>query len=351
MSNLHRREAPSIHGFPTLRLIREDDLEALMNLATQSGHGLTSLAADRDSLQQRIDKSLSGQSRLFVLEEADTGRVVGSSGITCQVGISEPWYAYQIETLEHHSEGLGITRQVKVLHRKLFRQGPTEIGTLFLSPSARRAGTGRFLSLARFLYMAHDPQSFQEVTFAEMRGVSDAAGQSPFWDALGRHFYTLDYSDADFLSAHDKRFIAELMPRHPIYLTLLSESARAVVGKAHPDTQPALHLLLQEGFEHGELVDIFDAGPIVSCQTKQIRTVRDSRVYDWTAGAVDGAVPMWMLCTTREPFKATFGPAELHEQELRIPEQTVNQLGLEAGEGIRAVPLRPDSGIKVKSDD
>ncbi|QDU71709.1 arginine N-succinyltransferase [Mucisphaera calidilacus] len=327
---------------PRLRLVNNGDLDALLNLAHQSGHGLTSLAADRDSLAERIEKSRSGKSRLFVLEEPENQRVVGSSGITCQVGIGEPWYSYRKETLTHHSQGLGITHNVEVLHRKLFYNGPTEVGTLFLSPSARGGGTGRFLSLARFLYVAQFPDQFQPEVFAEMRGVSDAAGRSPFWDAVGRHFYTLDYSDADFRSAHDKQFIAELMPRHPIYLTLLPDAATSVVGKAHPDTQPALHLLMQEGFQHGDLVDIFDAGPIVTCPTQQIRTVRDSRIWRWTTDVPADANELWMIGNTRDTFLATFAPARPEGDTLQIPHDVAATLDLESGEPIRAVRLRPD---------
>jgi arginine N-succinyltransferase len=58
--------------------------------------------------------------------------------------------------------------------------------------------------------------------------------------------------------------VAELMPRHPVYVNLLPER-RAAIGEVHDDTQPARVLLEQEGFRYEGYVDIFDAGPTLEC--------------------------------------------------------------------------------------
>ena len=55
-----------------------------------------------------------------------------------------------------------------------------------------------------------------------MRGWQAETGRSPFWDHLGSKFFGLGFDSADHLSAvGDKRFIAELMPKYPIYVDLL----------------------------------------------------------------------------------------------------------------------------------
>ena len=77
---------------------------------------------------------------------------------------------------------------------------------------------------------------------SEIRGVLDKRGQSPFWDALGRHFFGIDFAEADRLSIVNKKFIADLMPDHPIYIPLLPPEAQAVIGKPHAESAKAVTL-------------------------------------------------------------------------------------------------------------
>src|SRR5438046_10223693 len=112
-----------------------------------------------------------------------------------------------------------------------------------------------------------------------MRGYVDQTGRSPFWEAVGRHFFEFDFYRADVLCGlGEKQFIADLMPRHPIYLPLLRPEVQAVVGRVHHDTEPALALLRAEGFEPVNEVDIFDAGPLVRANVDEIRTIRQARL-------------------------------------------------------------------------
>ena len=127
------------------------------------------------------------------------------------------------------------------------------------------------------MFLADFQDYFSDRIFAEMRGVSDANGRSPFWESLGRRFFNMEFSDADYLTGIGRKsFIAELMPKYPIYLPLLSPAAREVVGRVHESTRPALRMLEEEGFNYSGLVDIFDAGPVVEGFVHNIRAVRDS---------------------------------------------------------------------------
>ena len=79
---------------------------------------------------------------------------------------------------------------------------------------------------------------------------------------------SMDFDRADYLTGvGQKTFVAELMPKHPIYIDLLPETARAVIREPHPNTRPALSLLESEGFRCEGYVDIFDAGPTVQAYT------------------------------------------------------------------------------------
>ncbi|WP_428386254.1 arginine N-succinyltransferase [Mucisphaera sp.] len=322
-----------------LRLVQNKDLPGLLELAQQAGHGLTTLPAAEHLLAERITHSLNNTTRLFVLEDTTTRRLLGTASITPQVGTDEPWYAFHLETITHQSQGLGISQKLNVLHLIAEKNGPSEIGTLFLSPNARRAGRGRFLSLARFLYIAEHPDDFQPRTIAELRGVVDALGRSPFWDAVGHHFFAVDYTTADFRSAYDKQFIAELMPRHPIYLNLLSDEARAVVGRVHPDTLPAMHLLHKQGFKATDLIDIFDAGPVLSAETQSIKTIRDSHRLPITPANIDPQAPQWMVANTQHDFRATLTPATHTDNTLHLPQQAIDLLQLNPDDHVRATHL------------
>ena len=174
------------------------------------------------------------------------------------------------------SKYLEVRKKIQVLHLVQEHDGPCEIGTLFLSPDYRKSGNGSLLSKSRFLFMAEHPHPSASPMISELRGVSDQAGRAPFWEAVGRHFFDIDFPKADYLSVRNKQFIAELMSSHPIYIPTLPEKARTVICRVHPRTEPAVKILEAEGFTFSNRVDIFDAGPIFSCPLERILTARQS---------------------------------------------------------------------------
>ena len=149
-----------------IRPIKEGDLDGLMDLLKDSGHGLTSLPKDRDIIKNKIlisERSFAhrgdrpnGESYLFVMEELFTGKIVGVSGIISKIGGFEPYYFYRLKTDLRESQMLNVTKEVKSLHFEKIHSGPAEVCSLFLSPEFRNSQNGRFLSLSRFLFMAED---------------------------------------------------------------------------------------------------------------------------------------------------------------------------------------------------
>ncbi len=274
--------------------------------------------------------------------------MVGTSGIVSKVGGFEPFYAYRVDTVTHASATLGVRKQVRVLKLLAEHNGPSEIGTLFLEPDRRHGTAGRLLSLGRFLFMADHRRFFDPVVLAEMRGRIDARGRSPFWEALGRHFFGMDLEHADRLVMKDKRFIAELMPRHPIYLPLLPKAAQAAIGKVHPETEPALKLLTDEGFRAAGMVDIFEGGPVVSCALEKIRTVQASRalpVDRIIRGRLDAE--KHLLSNTRaQGFRAVAAPFLLVPGGVHIESWAARALHVKVGDTVRAVGLRPGATLQ-----
>ena len=338
-----------------VRPVKSTDLDQLYALAAHTGVGLTTLPQDRDYLAKRIRNSQraiesisdkpGGESYLFVMEDLDSATVVGTSGIASKVGGFEPFYSYAIETVTFHSDVINVNKQVPLLKLHEEHDGPAEIGTLFLHPSFRKNGNGRMLQLVRFLFMAEHPEAFEQTVVSEMRGVSDEQGRSPFWDAIGRHFFDIDFRRADYLSIVNKRFIADLMPRHPIYIPLLPPEAQAVIGVPHEQSRPAVRNLEGEGFTFANKVDIFDAGPVYSCAREKIRTVRESRCAT-VREFVDGIESQrFMIAGTGKEFTAVQGPLQIVENGVHLTPECAGTLGVATGDLIRFAPMNtPSSG-------
>ncbi|MFN4024729.1 MAG: arginine N-succinyltransferase [Hyphomonas sp.] len=305
-----------------MRPSRLDDLGALMELAELSGPGFTSLPVDEPILSERLDKSerafhsrqknLQYGKYLMMMEHVPTGKVVGCSAVKAGTGIDQPFFNYRIITLAQASHAAGNLRfdmDALVLTNEYV--GFTEVGTLFLKPDHRGGGAGRLAAQARYLLMAAAPDRFSDKVLAELRGVVDDEGVSPFWECLGRHFFRMDFAEADRLSATtDNQFIMDLMPRYPIYVDLLPPEAREVIGRCHSDGVGAYKLLQWEGFEFDRTVDIFDGGPLVAAQRRHIRTIQESRSVTVEAGDVeaDPDARQGLLSSNRLPdFRVTLG--------------------------------------------
>ena len=332
-----------------VRPVRSADLPALIDLARSTGAGLTTLPANEERLAHRIgwaEKAFRGEAEradadyLFVLE-TDDGQVVGISAVAGAVGLREPWYNYRVGLTVSASQELNIHRQVPTLFMANDLTGNSELCSLFLHADHRNGLNGRLLSKARFLFIAEFRELFGDKIIAEMRGMSDERGRSPFWESLGRHFFKMEFSQADYLTGvGNKAFIAELMPKFPLYTCFLSESARAVIGRVHPDTEPALAMLKAEGFSYQGYVDIFDAGPAIEAETAKIRAVRDSQNLVLAIGTPgDDAGPFLVHNRKCQDCRITAAPARLAAGTLVVDPLTAKRLRLSAGDQVRAVPL------------
>ncbi|MFG0380431.1 arginine N-succinyltransferase [Pseudomonas sp. zbq_18] len=332
-----------------VRPVRSTDLPALIDLARSTGTGLTTLPANEARLTHRVgwaEKTFNGEVEradadyLFVLED-DDGKVVGISAVAGAVGLREPWYNYRVGLTVSASQELKIHREIPTLFLANDLTGNSELCSLFLHADHRTGLNGRLLSKARMLFIAEFRELFGNKVIAEMRGMSDAQGRSPFWDSLGRHFFKMEFGQADYLTGvGNKAFIAELMPKFPLYTCFLSEAARAVIGQVHPDTEPALAMLKGEGFSYQGYVDIFDAGPAIEVETDKIRAVRDSQTLVLAIGTPgEDAIPYLIHNRKREDCRITAAPARAAAGTLVVDPLTAKRLQLSAGSQVRAVPL------------
>jgi arginine N-succinyltransferase len=276
-----------------VRAINEADLDGLYQLATEVGTGMTTLKPDMVMLSERLRiacasfaETIAPQRRdyLFVLEDTANGRLAGVCAIKGAVGLDEPFYNYRIGTLVHSSRELGIFTRMDTLYLSNDLTGSTELCSLFLHKDYRSGSNGKLLSKSRFLFIAQFPHLFTEKVIAEMRGYQAPDGSSPFYEGLGRHFFKMDFDHVDDLTSLGKKsFIAELMPRQPLYVAYLPSEAQRVIGSVHLSTAPARHLLEQEGMHYEGYVDIFDAGPVLQARVSELRAMRNSALALVTA--------------------------------------------------------------------
>ena len=332
-----------------VRPVRSTDLPALFQLARSTGAGLTTLPANEERLAHRVgwaEKTFRGEASradadyLFVLED-DDGDVVGISAVAGAVGLREPWYNYRLGLTVSASQELNIHRQIPTLFLANDLTGNSELCSLFLRSDQRSGLNGRLLSKARLLFIAEFRELFGDKVIAEMRGMSDEQGRSPFWECLGRHFFKMEFSQADYLTGvGNKAFIAELMPKFPLYTCFLSEAARSTIGRVHPDTEPALAMLKGEGFSYQGYVDIFDAGPAIEAETAKIRAIHDSQVLVLAVGTPGDDAPQLLIHNRkREDCRITVAPARLAAGTLVVDAKTAKRLQLSAGDQVRAVAV------------
>ena len=151
---------------------------------------------------------------------------------------------------------------------------------------------------------------------------------------------TVDYTRAEHIvGMGNKAFIAELMPPHPIYAVLLPQKAQDVMGKVHPQTAPALHLLQQEGFRYQGYIDIFDGGPTVEAPREEIRSIRRAQQVTVRIGQPQGGAPCLVANGRLDRFRCAYAELEPDDGQVTLDAVLAKALGVQAGERVRVSML------------
>lgn len=334
-----------------MRAVQLDDIDQLWGLIEQATYGLTTLQISKEQLTERVELShfaftrkvekAAGDLYVFVMEDTSLSKLVGTSCIFSKTGGYEPFYSYRRVVETQRCELLDMDQRIESLKLEKIHDGPTEIGSLFLLPDYRGEGRGRLLSLSRFIFMASHPKRFAGKVIAEMRGVVNEDGTCPFWDAIGRHFFQMEFPQADSLSTVNKSFIEELMPKHPIYVCLLPQTAREVLSQVHPQTRPALAMLEAEGFQIIDLIDIFDGGPVVMCRTSMIDAVRRTKRHKIMEIVPDIEGERAILANCGVNFRAAVGPMAEVDGGLAITRDLAEALQVAARDCLSSLSLHP----------
>ncbi|MCS6037909.1 arginine N-succinyltransferase [Klebsiella pneumoniae subsp. pneumoniae] len=155
-----------------IRPVEPGDLPRLLKLAAETGGGLTSLPVDEATLAARIARSQqtwrgelpkSEQGYVFVLEESESGAVVGICAIEGGGG-----GAQRSPGITTGSAPRSMPRRSSTSIRRCRRcfsatiiPAAAKLCALFLDPQWRKEGNGYLLSKSRFLFMAAFREALQ----------------------------------------------------------------------------------------------------------------------------------------------------------------------------------------------
>ena len=301
-----------------LRAARSADLEALYEMAKLTGGGFTNLPPERAALKAKLDRAeaafgtdsdtIADELFVLVLENGRTSAVRGTCQLMTQVGQRWPFYSYRLNTLTQYSQELDRTVRAELLSLVTDLEGSSEVGGLFLHPNERAGGLGLLLARSRYMFVAMHRKRFADRILAELRGIIDERGGSPFWDGVAGRFFGMNFQDADYFNAiNGNQFIADLMPKHPVYIAMLSEDARSVIGIPHPTGRAAMRMLEDEGFRSEGYVDIFDGGPTMVARTDNVTSVKNSCEATVTGLSVDEGERAILATGRLGTFRACFG--------------------------------------------
>jgi arginine N-succinyltransferase len=246
----------------------------------------------------------------------------------------------------HASQELKVSNRIRSLHLCHDLTGHTLLTSFYIAPAYAHSEWPQLLSRARLLFINEFPRRFADRLAAEIPGRVDAHGHSPFWEAVGKRFFNMEYPQADRLSGgRSKTFIAELMPQYPIYVPLLPPDAQQTIGRASDNGELPMSILRDEGFETDTYVDIFDAGPTVDARLRTLRTVQTSKRLQIGAAAISGPTAQLCIIATTEcaSFRATIGMATRRRietgDEILLSQDVIDAIGRKRGDWVCVAPL------------
>lgn len=335
-----------------VRPINTSDLNDLEHFAAAAGAGHTNLPQDTKRLQEKIDHSelsfaanitqAGDESYQFVLQDLESEQLVGTCAIDACIGLSQPNYSYRLSQVVHASKDLKLVNRVLALHLSHDYTGVSRLSAFFLQHNYRHSHYDQLLSKSRLLFMAKFPDRFTGTTIAEIKGVIDDNQASPFWESVGRHFFNMKFAEADLLTGtNNKAFVADLMPRHPLYVPLLPASAQAVIGQHNEDFEDVVNILEHEGLRFEDQVDIFDAGPMLEARTRHIRTIRQSQTAAITITNQTTSDGQRVLVGNNhcQDFRCILARLDTDTQQVVLTAKQAQALMVETGEVVIFSPL------------
>lgn len=320
-----------------------DDVSSIESLVRDNHARISSLPRKRARLTERIEQSMRSFQKcthegevpffLFVLEDTQTGQLLGCSGIAMNNDLKRPFYNYRLGELIHASERFDVHTPVSVLHLSHELTGRNVLCAFAVRSNIIGSDLFKLISRARLMFIRQFSDYFSKTLVVELQGVYSDIGQSAFWDSLGRHFFNMDFASADYhVATKSRTLLAELIPPYPIYVTLLSEAAQKTIAQ-HDISADQIHtLLINEGFETSQYIDIFDGGKVLLAETKHTKTFKEAQLKTMRMGKVTTGTPCLLANDSFENFRcAMVQMTEGQGGVCRVNEDHMNAMNLHDG--------------------
>jgi arginine N-succinyltransferase len=338
-----------------VRPVEASDIPALETLATVVTPGVHTLPRTRATIERAVERSLASfksqpdvpteESYFFVLESTEDKSIAGTAAIAATAGSSGTFFAFRNDVLSQVSRDLNISHNVHALTLCSDLTSCSQLSSFYLRNRSGAGDEATLLSRARLLFAAVAPQRFSDRFFASMSGITDATGRSPFWEALGRKFFQMDFLEAERMieGARNRTLIVELMPHYPVYVPLLPGEAQAAMGQVHAEGELPFQILTDEGFEPDEYIDIFDGGPILQAHKNALRSFAHSTLRTVASKTNDDAeIDTFLVATASEDrFRALVTDctaSELSDVAI-LPDASMRVLGVVPGDSVICVKL------------
>ena len=333
------------------------DVAALETLAAASMPGVHTLPRTREKITAAVERSIasfaarvdlpSEESYLFVLESLLDRSLLGTAAIFAAAGSNGTYFSFRNDVIQQVSRDLNISHSVHALTLCSELTACSQLSGFYVHNMDQAGIEAALLSRARLLFAVLAPQRFSERFFVPLAGMTDADGQSPFWDALGRKFFQMGFLDAEKVigGARNRTLIVELMPHYPVYVPLLPGDAQAAMGQIHPSGELAFNLMTEEGFQADDYIDIFDGGPILQAHKNSLRSFTGAltrRVVEGVTPSRTGQKINYAIASSNEhDFRAvTFACDALEAQEsVGLPADLLEALAVASGDSVICVRI------------
>ena len=340
-----------------VRPVATADIPALESLGAGARPGVHTLPKKPQAIERAVQRSMrsfaaqvdipSEEAYSFVLESTEDSAIVGTAAISATAGANGTFFAFRNDVIQQVSRDLNISHSVHALTLCSDLTSYSQLSGFYVQDRYQAGQQAALLSRARLLFAVIAPHRFGDKFFASLTGMMDANARSPFWEALGRKFFKMDFLEAERIieGARNRTLIVELMPHYPVYVPLLPGEAQAAMGQVHAEGELPFRILSEEGFEPDEFIDIFDGGPILQAHKHALRSFSASmlrQVAGASAAAQDASRLSYLISNTREEnFRAVvvdLAPLE-QSDKLLLPPEALRALDVVAGDSVLCVRL------------
>lgn len=184
-----------------LRPVKLTDLGNIEKLAVDSGPMVCTLPAKREHLLQKIEQSIYSfeqdvfcpgeESYFFVLEETETGHLLGTGAINALAGYRQAFYSFRNDIIIHSSRELNVHSRIHALTLNHDLSDHSQLCSFYIDPSQRHTLSPALITLGRLMFMNANSNRFANEWMAVLPGIADNQGRAPFlgtrWSQIFRH--------------------------------------------------------------------------------------------------------------------------------------------------------------------